>query len=42
MGFKFLDPKIILNLKINRNNIKENLKDKNDIKILKNFLFQNN
>ena len=42
MGFKFLDPKIILNLKINRNNVKENLKDKNDIKILKNFLFQNN
>ena len=38
MGFKFLDPKLILGMKINRNKEKQNSKDQNDIKILKNFI----
>ena len=38
MGFKFLHPKFILEMKVNRNKIKPNSKDQNDIKILEKFL----
>ena len=38
MGFKFLHPKIILEMKINRNKIKYNIKDSKDIEILNKFL----
>ena len=38
MGFKFLHPKFILEMKINRNKIKPNIKDHNDIEILEKFL----
>ena len=38
MGFKFLHPKVLLKLKENRNTIKNNTKDNEDIKILKLFL----
>ena len=38
MGFKFLHPKFILEMKINRNKIKPNTKDHNDIEILEKFL----
>ena len=37
MGFKFLHPQLILEMKINRNKIKTNIKDLNDIEILKRF-----
>ena len=38
MGFKFLHPKFILEMKINRNKMKPNNKDKEDIKMIENFL----
>ena len=38
MGFKFLHPKFILEMKINRNKIKPNFKDNNDIETLEKFL----
>ena len=38
MGFKFLHPKFLYKIKINRNKIKPNNKDENDIKLLKEFL----
>ena len=38
MGFKFLHPKFILEMKINRNKIKPNIKDHNDIEMLEKFL----